>query len=529
MCLAVPAVLAGSIPAQWYHPTITAITVCANGAGDPGPSCPAGTYDTQQVVLGPTGTTINLYGAHGATDEHASAFPPGALQGNTDYIFFVASGTFENPDIGVLALSGGAGPAANGQWTMDFAAGYGSYAEGHGTVFLAPVVQGRCPTAADPTQQDQTFDLAYAAAGSVVTDPTAAPGSLLMVYEGVNTCIGSTGGAGKTGAYITVGVATSTDSGRTWPSYRSTSTFTFVPLPHANKTQGPNAPFGAAGADVCMGIDCTATPLASYGRYAVISPPLSLASLMAAGVAPADPPNDSEIAAFVDDASPGPARFLYEIHVYGPGSDSPAAEQLPDGRTSDLTVARARLVGGATSLHFRKWDGQGFSEPGIGGHETQILPDGSFTSCGALSQHRAQASISYVDDTDQYLLTFVCSSRGDPASGVQGGGMGSAWFWATSDDLADQTGWSTPREIGGTWMNWDTGTPPGSYGCPSYQGNYPTFMSLGHSPGHLGTTGYAFYMWGCLGGSDANPPKRQYSSRQFVISTASVVRRHLGH
>jgi hypothetical protein len=52
-------------------------------------------------------------------------------------------------------------------------------------------------------------------------------------------------------------------------------------------------------------------------------------------------------------------------------------------------------------------------------------------------------------------------------------------------------------------------------------------MSLDHAPGHLTTGGYVFAMWGCLGGSMANPPKRQYNSRRFTIATGSAVRRKL--
>jgi uncharacterized protein (TIGR03437 family) len=45
-------------------------------------------------------------------------------------------------------------------------------------------------------------------------------------------------------------------------------------------------------------------------------------------------------------------------------------------------------------------------------------------------------------------------------------------------------------------------------------------MSLGARPGHLTTSGYVFYLWGCLGGSGTGtPPKRQYSSRAFTITT----------
>ncbi len=523
--IGVPGALAAG-PPQGHGRSVVAITVCSPdgtaGQGD----CPSGSFDTLQVVVGSNGVSIDSNGVHAASDEHASVFPPGSLGGNSDYLFFLAAGTSVNPDIGVVALSGGTGPDAGGKWTMDFAQGYGSYSKGYGAVFLEPIVQGHCPTVTDPTQQDQTFDLDYAAAGSVVPDPTDRPGRLLMIYEGANTCVGNGGGRKSgSGAYITTGVATSSDYGHTWPAYAGTPTFTFVPLPFANKTEGPNAPFGATGAGVCGGTDCSQTPPATYGRYAVLSPPLSLATLTAAGQPLSDSTLDSEPSAFVDDAAPGPQRYVYEVHRYGPGSASPSADQLPDGRSADLTVARAALNGGAAPLQFAKWDGHGFSAPGIGGHEVAILPDGAFQNCGDLKQERSEGSISYVDDTQQYLLLFMCNSPGDPAKGSSSGPFGSAWFWATTRDLADQTSWTAPQEVTGTWATWDTGTPAGTYGCPSYQGWYPTAMSLGHAPGHLTTTGYVFAMWGCLGGSNASPPTRQYVSRRFSITADAVVRR----
>lgn len=78
-----------------------------------------------------------------------------------------------------------------------------------------------------------------------------------MIYEGVNTCVGDSGGSkpGNGNAYISTGIATSLDYGKTWSSYRGTPTFSFVPLPAANKTQGPNAPSGALGKSVCVGDD----------------------------------------------------------------------------------------------------------------------------------------------------------------------------------------------------------------------------------------------------------------------------------
>ena len=519
LCAATALAQPAAIPP--HRPSIASITVCESGPGDPGPSCPPGTSDTHRIVLGPDGNSINSNGAHGASDEHASIFPPGSLRGNPGHLFFLASGTSINPDIGVIVLSGGKGPDKNGQWTMSFTPDYGNYPpEGFGAVFLAPTVQGRCPRVGDIRNQDQTFDLGYAAPGSVVRDRTSGPGQLLMIYEAANACVGNDGGR-KTGdgAYISVGVATSADGGRTWPRYRSTPSFDAVPLPHANPlpgnpVEGPNAPSGALGADVCIGNDCSATPPATYGRYPVVSPPVSLTTMITSGQTITSSVGNSEPSAFLDDVRGGGS---------GPGDDAGFTPWVyavnRDLQVNDLSVARARLNGGKDTLRFSQWNGSFFAEDGIGGTAAPILPAGDFGSCGDASQKRSQGSISYVEETGQYLLLFVCSSPGDPRGGPQTGQRGSAWFWSTSDDLSTQK-WSVPAEIEGSWMQWDTGNPPGTFGCQSYKGWYPTAMSPDHEPGHLTTGGYVFYMWGCLGGSTGSPPMRQYSSRRFTITVS---------
>jgi uncharacterized protein (TIGR03437 family) len=500
-----------------HPPAIASISVCSPTGAEGSGSCPSGTFDTAQIVLAPdgSGNAINAYGVGATSDEHSSVFSPGTLGSNGDYVFFVASGTSLNPDVGMTVLSGGSGPDRNGQWTFNFAAAdnYGSYSLGFGTVFLAPTAQNRCPTVADgnPAHQDQTFDLNYAAPGSVVIDPTSAAGSLIMIYEGTNTCLGSTGGTSpRKGAYITLGAATSLDYGHTWPSYRASPSFSFVPLPDANKTQGPNAPAGALGNLVCMGTSCAVTPAASYGRYAILSPQPSLASLMATGNQLGSLVGDSEPSAFVDDVSSSSAPYLYAVHGYLSSTS---------GVDGDLTLARAQLNGGTAPLTFAKWNGQSFSSPGVGGVEAAILPSGSFQNCRAATQSRHSGSIDYVDTTAQYLLIFVCDSPTDPAAGAgSSGARGSAWFYATSYDVSDPTQWTTPQEITGSFGPWDS-----SGGCVSYKGWYPTLMSLGSKPGHLSTSGYVFYLWGCEGGAgDTSAPKRQFSSRAFTITTASA-------
>src|ERR1051326_4303562 len=121
---------------------------------------------------------------------------------------------------------------------------------------------------ASAADQDQTFDMHYAAGGSVVIDPTAGPGSLLMVYEGTNSCIGNPGGksSGDNNSYISLGIATSLDYGRGWPTHRGPPSFDFVQPSGVNASEAPNAPMGALGSAVCMGNNCAGPPPAGYGR-----------------------------------------------------------------------------------------------------------------------------------------------------------------------------------------------------------------------------------------------------------------------
>jgi uncharacterized protein (TIGR03437 family) len=505
--------------AQTSHPgAIQSISVCSNaGSGDAG-SCPSGTFDTHQIVLAPdgSGNAINGYqGMVGISDEHQSVFPPGALEGNSDYLFVVATRTQVGaPSTGVVFLSGGSGPGQNGQWTMDFAKadGYNTFPSGYGQIFVSPAGPN-CPTVAggDAAGQDQTFDLKYAASGSVVIDPTAAPGNLLMIYEGTNTCLGSAGGPDTGNFYSEVAVATSLDYGHNWPTYRAKSGFNFVPLPAENPSQGPSAPTGATGASVCAGNDCTTTPAASFGRYPVLGPSVSIGAAAATGVPLPSSMGDSEMSAFVDGANVTPAQYIYAVYDFKSGTGALADPKAP---ASDMMMARARLNGGTAPLSFLKWNGQAFAGAGLGGYDSPIFPAGPFANCEGAAQLRYGGSISYVDATQQYLLLFVCDTPGDPAAGqVAGAARGGAWFYSTSSDIADPTQWSPPKEIAGSWSAFDESAP-----CSDYKGFYPTMMSLGAKPGHISTSGYVFYLWGCQT-DQTPPPGRQYSSRAFIITT----------
>jgi hypothetical protein len=518
---------------------IASMSVCLPGAAAAG-SCAIGFADTLAAVSAPAaqgGGSINAYG--GLTtlaDEHSTILSPGTLPGHSDYLFFVASRTNLNPvSSGVVVLSGGRGPDAKGQWTLDFASDYGPFAPDaaagsrNGQVFESAMQHPRCPTVASAKAQDPTFDLNYADPGSIVLDPTNAankgPGSLLMIYEGTNRCIGLTGGSNTAAGnnfFSTIGVATSNDAGHSWPSYRfalDAMGAPQYPLPSQDPAQGPLLPNGATGTDVCIGNDCVSPPWPpdhNYGRYAVLGPQVSVAAaMMSSATAGGLTGNvgDSVPSAFVDDVAAGSTRYVYEVHNYVPGPAGLGNPVLPNGQNSDLVIARAALNGGTAPLSFAKWYQGAFAQAGMGGLESPIFPRGSPQNCEGTGQLRTMASLHYVDDTQQYLLTFVCiAPAGDPLTGSPG--PGAAWFFATNDDLSKVDQWSAPQEIAGSWAPFDRTVSS----CSDWTGWYPSFMSLGRRPGHLTATGYVFHMAGCtdVGGGAGG---RQYSSRIFTITT----------
>ena len=503
-------------------------------------------------VSAPDASAINCYGGLATlADEHSTVFSPGTFPGHSDYLFFVATRTNLNSNAsGLVVLTGGSGPNANGQWTFDFAPDYGQYAPNaapgwqNGQIFLTTMDHDLCPTPLNPP--DATFDLNYADPGTVFVDPTnranKGPGSVVMTYEGTNRCLGlNRAKVGTNNFFSSIGIATSLDGGHTWPTYAAN----FVAPPSTNATIGPYAAEGAMGANVCMGSDCSTGVPATYGRYSVLTPvvyPQEANSLSPGGLL--THVGDSEPSAFVDDVSTSPNQYVYIVHGYDPGQfacDSGAncnpSISAPYELTSDLTIARGQLNGGTAPLSFTKWYQGGFTQAGRGedggGAETPIFsvdPNG-YLNCLAPDQARAMGSISYVQETQQYLLTFVCASPSDPYSTSDPANavnpnpaqLGAAWFYSTMDaiksDLSHEDQWSKPLEISGSWSlfaNQHNGGPVG--GCfRNYDGWYPTFMSLNHKPGHLSTTGYVFYMNGCT--DDTTPNGRRFSSRTFTITT----------
>lgn len=128
-------------------------------------------------------------------DEHTTFMPPTSAP--STYLVFAAN--MRSPE----GLSGPAVLQTNDLRTFTFAAGYGS------PVMVAPMPFTKCKPSFDPE-----FDLNYAAPGTVVQDPTLPPGNLIMVFEAENHC---PGGVWQQPFYVTVGIARSSDDGKTWP------------------------------------------------------------------------------------------------------------------------------------------------------------------------------------------------------------------------------------------------------------------------------------------------------------------------
>jgi hypothetical protein len=564
--------------ANQSQPPLNAITIAA----DP----QSGGYVSPQNVKGPHNhSTINRYGGLSTlSDEHSSIFKPGEIAGpdTDDYLFFVASKTSLNAGqagtsglVVLKALNGG--PDANGEWTLDFATRYGLYnpngnpAARNGQVFLAPMARLRCPIAADPTLQDQTFDLNYANAGSVVMDPTNAdnvgPGNLIMIYDATNRCVGLTITTKKeqdtprrAPFYGSIGIATSFDAGVTWPTYpmvdyvtQGLANLALVYLPNQSKNFGPNAPFviGGLGGMVCDGnsvvnlssiillVNPACTPPLppsqkgfAYGRYPVLAPPVTIAE---AERIPATFPGqvfqtigDAEPSAFVDEPGKAGVGATYLYVVYGYTNSN---TEIGPAANGELMIAQAQLgLDQRQPLAFSKWvpslgtfsglpnqnDGAILpmqDESAKYGNRPWLWP--SYSHCQA-SGHQAQSmgSINYVDETAQYVLTFVCRSNfGEPGLATNKLAVGHSLFYSIlkAGTPLNQQQWSPPVEIQGSWF-----INPAV--AADYIANYPTFMSLNARSGHISTAGgYIFGMSGCANGACAGTGGRRYMSWKFSI------------
>jgi hypothetical protein len=529
------------------------------------------TIDASLPVLGPNGMEINQYVGGGIADEHSTIFKPGTLRTTQPgYRFFVAT-PLPNQEHGTLVLDSTSpnAPGTTDSWILDYARQYGNYGGAKGPVFSPAMSHTECPQPDAKGHQDPTFDLNYAGVATVFLDPTnptnEGGGSLLMVYEGTNKCVGMPSGPASKAFYSTIGIATSNDNGLTWPTYLAN----FTPLPFLNPSVGPRAPLGAWGNDVCLGNVCTdinlLEPPKQYGRYAVSAAATTVIDAMRIypiGSNGFTNTGDSEPAAFVDDVqAPGQPSppYVYVVHTYNPGpssftKDSPLYPQFPSVQ-SDLSISAAQLNRGRDRLQFYHWyvpagaSQGGFTKPGLGsdisgGLESPIFPTlnntpgvaglNAYKQCLTPRQSRSAASISYSEETHEYVLLFICTSPTDPFSETQyppppppagTTTAGATWFYSTLDaeqyDLSRQDQWSTPQQV----LQSSTTSPASGFwsvfqssgSCNAdFDGWYPSMMSAEAQPGHLNTTGWVFSMQGCLDGGASG--QRRYLSRVFAMS-----------
>ena len=298
--------------------------------------------------------------------------------------------------------------------------------------YASPVMLAPIPFMSCKSAYDPEFDLNYASPGTVAQDPTRPPGNLIMIYEAENHCPGA---VWQHDFYASVGFARSSDDGKTWP-----------------------APVDAE--------------LGGTDRYPILRAPTPEPSTPES---PQIPLGNAIPSAFVDGTN------IYVSYLLaGPSSDGL------------IRVARASL-GESGELAFTKWYRGSFSQPGIGGLDSAVLPA---TGC---TGRQGSSQISYNDALGLYLFTFGCTGQ------TQG-----AWYYSTATSL-DFQNWTAPRMI-------ENSQGPVSQGCASdgtgssFDGFYPSFMSPGSPAGHTSTAGTVFFMGGC------DRQGRVFRARTFTIA-----------
>jgi hypothetical protein len=392
-------------------------------------------------------------------DEHTTLLPqrswsnPWQEHGPDSYLLFGSS-----------AVTGASGGAVVLQ-TTDLKNFSSVAAQGYADQVMTPPVDFRnC----DPAY-DNEFDENYAAPGSILEDPTLPPGNLIMIYEAENHC---PLGVHNPSFYATVGFTRSSDNGKSWP------------LPPVNQEFG----------------DAERHPIFK-DFYPEIIPdtPISSESM-----------GDALPSAFVDINREGEA-YLYVTYNYAKGSNQPLPK---DGL---IRVGRGKLgevshdfggdwsPGHNSQLEFYKWYNGAFSQPGIAGLDSGVIPT---TGC---TGRQSMSGITYNEDLGLYLMIFVCNPSSSPE-----GVTYAAWYYSTATSL-DLEDWTPPQpilnsehEIVAPCNTTDPKEPSGS----AFDGFYPSFMSPGVPAGHTRLTGFAFFLNGC----DTGLP-RKFASRKFTITT----------
>jgi uncharacterized protein (TIGR03437 family) len=312
-------------------------------------------------------------------------------------------------------------------------------------VMTSPIPIGKC-NSTDNTE----FDLNYAATSSVIQDPTLPAGNLIMLYEAENHC---PGGVPQGPFYATTGFMRSSDNGKTWPA-----TVTGV-------LGGPNR-----------------FPILQTSDPQPTSPHSYLGDAIPTG--------------FVDKNANGD-YYLYVSYGYYSNQAAPPR----------IGIARAKL--GSEPLNFQKWYNGAFSEPGIGGLDSDPIPAGA---CTGKPQYHPE--VSYNDDLGLYLMLYWC---GSPPNGAT-----VTWYYSTATSL-DLQDWTAPQMILNSQFTAVSPCTDGTAGT-QFDGWYPSTTSPGAAAGHTKLTGTVFFLGGCLPTTpSAVVPDRKFTSRTFTITTEAQV------
>ncbi len=346
-------------------------------------------------------------------DEHTTFIPPQA--GSSNYLVFGSS-----------SVKGGSGGTVALQTpdlqNFSFVPGYPQQ------VMTPPLAFTACKAS-----YDDEFDLNYAAPGSVVQDPTLPAGNLIMLYEAENHCPGA---VSQQPFYATIGVARSSDNGKTWPA------------PVDNVFGGTNRYPGLKSATVEP--STAEVPPQNYG-----------------------------------DAIPSAITVTYangDSYVYVVYSN---ADTGSDGM---LRLARAKL-GGTGQLSFFKWYNGAFTEPGVGGNDTSPLPSRGCTG------PQNMGSLYYSELLQRYLWLFACTdTRKDAATGLFPAYQ-AAWYFSLATDPAIGD-WTTPQIVAGS-LNPVVSACASDGSGRSFDGWYPSMVSPGAAAGHINGGGMVFFMNGC--------------------------------
>jgi hypothetical protein len=311
------------------------------------------------------------------------------------------------------------------------------------------------------------FDEQYAGPGSVLQDPTLPLGNLIMVYEAEIHCPKAANGV--IAGWVSVGVTRSADGGKNWPLPNAQPGYEHDWLEYGN------------------------------GRYAAITipgtPPKTVYNQFYADGLPS---------AFIDDMDPSGNYYIYVPYTFtgAPGTKADAKIHIARAKIGDHSGHRE-----PDQLHFRKWYKGGWTQEGRGG-----LEDGIGDKCAPI-YGEGGAQIEYNDALGLYMMTFSCTAILCPGGKCAPSKF--SLFYSTATSLAAQD-WTTPQPIENSTYPYQP--DPKSKGNNNIDGGYPSFMSPGCEPGHLGLSGTVFIMKGDGVG------ERTFASRSFTIKSNGTTR-----